>query len=72
MSNLSLVVSHSQLRPVKVRRKILETLRLLRPQKVEGSNKIRVGTVGDGGYVQIDDLVGVRHALSFGVSDNDS
>lgn len=46
-------------------------LRLLEPQKVVGYAKKRVGTAGDGGYVQIDDLAGVSHAFSLGVCDND-
>ena len=36
------------------------------------AKKVRVGSPGDGGYVQIDDLEGIRHALSFGVCDDDS
>lgn len=47
-------------------------LRLLAPQKVVGFSKKRFGSLGDGGYVQIDDLAGVTHAFSFGVCDNDS
>jgi FkbM family methyltransferase len=51
---------------------ILTVLRLLEPKKVVDHNKTRVGSVHDGGYVQVDDLEGISHALSFGVSDNDS
>jgi FkbM family methyltransferase len=51
---------------------ILKILRLLEPKKVVGHKKIRVGSVDDGGYVQIDDIEGISHALSFGISDNDS
>jgi FkbM family methyltransferase len=45
---------------------------LLEPKKVVDYKKIRVGNEGDGGYVQIDDLEGISHALAFGVSGNDS
>jgi FkbM family methyltransferase len=50
---------------------ILAVLRLLEPKKASDYAKIRVGTNGDGGYVQLDDLKGISHALSFGVADND-
>jgi hypothetical protein len=52
--------------------RVREALRLLRPRAVVGYDKVRIGSAGDGGYVQIDDLDGVVHALSFGVCDNDS
>ncbi|MFZ3328090.1 MAG: FkbM family methyltransferase [Methylocella sp.] len=51
---------------------ILAVLRLLEPKKVIDYEKIRVGSAGDGGYVQIDHLEGISRAFSFGVSDNDS
>lgn len=51
---------------------ILDVVRLLEPRRVVGYEKIRVGSPGDGGYVQIDDLAGVTHAFSFGIADNDS
>jgi FkbM family methyltransferase len=53
-------------------RDILGVLRLLAPKCVVGIEKKRVGSSGDGGYVQIDDLKGVSRCLSFGVSDDDS
>jgi hypothetical protein len=55
----------------KLQEEILTVLRLLEPRKAADHAKIRVGTVGDGGYVQLDDLNGISHAFSFGVSDND-
>jgi hypothetical protein len=55
----------------KVQEEILTILRLLEPKKANGYAKVRVGTNGDGGYVQLDDLKGISHALSFGVADND-
>lgn len=45
---------------------------LLAPMRAEGIAKIRVGAKGDGGYVMLDDLGAVAHALSFGIGDNDS
>ena len=51
---------------------ILEALRLLEPHRAIGFDKVRVGSSRDGGYVQIDDPAGIVHALSFGISDNDS
>jgi hypothetical protein len=51
---------------------ILSVLRLLEPKQIVDHKKVRVGSYGDGGYVQIDDHVGISHALSFGVADNDS
>jgi hypothetical protein len=53
-------------------REVLEVLRLLEPRAVVGFRKTRVGSPGDGGYVQIDDVAGVTRALSFGVADNDA
>jgi hypothetical protein len=50
---------------------ILTVLRLLEPKKIGDYVKVRVGSDGDGGYVQIDDLVGISHAFSFGIADND-
>jgi hypothetical protein len=50
---------------------ILAILRLLEPKKADNYAKVRVGTNGDGGYVQLDDLEGISHAFSFGVGDND-
>jgi hypothetical protein len=50
---------------------ILIVLRLLEPKMASKHAKIRVGTNGDGGYVQLDDLQDISHAFSFGVADND-
>jgi hypothetical protein len=50
---------------------VVSILRFLEPRKVIGYNKVRVGTLGDGGYVQIDDFAGIVHAFSFGISGND-
>jgi hypothetical protein len=48
------------------------TLRLLEPRKAIGFSKKRVGSPGDGGYVQLGDLEGITHAFSFGVCDDDT
>jgi len=53
------------------RGEILALLRLLEPRKASDYAKIRVGTNGDGGYVQLDDLKGISRAFSIGVADND-
>ncbi len=55
-----------------LQREVLTILRLLEPKQAVDYKKIRVGSKGDGGYVQIDDIDGISHAFSFGVSDNDS
>ncbi len=44
--------------------------RLLTPRAVRGYDKIRVGGDGDGGYVMLDDLDGIRAAFSLGVGDD--
>ena len=54
-------ILHQQVRAV---------LRLLRPQRVIGFPKIRMGNRGDGGYVCIDDFAGIDTAFSFGISDD--
>jgi hypothetical protein len=64
------LITDASLSP-KLQVEILSVLRLLEPRKAADHTKIRVGTVGDGGYVQLDDLKGISHAFSFGVSDND-
>ena len=42
--------------------------RLLRPHRVVGKSKRRVGRVGDGGYVCVDDFDGVTGAFSLGIA----
>jgi hypothetical protein len=54
-----------------VQEEVLAVLRLLQPKKAIDRAKIRVGTNGDGGYVQLDDLEGISPALSFGIGGND-
>ena len=50
---------------------VLATLRLLQPRRALHHSKRRFGSVGDGGYVMLDDLGGIRRALSFGIDVND-
>lgn len=57
---------------IETQKKIIEFLSYLQPADVTGAIKVRIGSVGDGGYVQLDDLSGVTLALSFGINDNDS
>ncbi|MGJ0510108.1 MAG: hypothetical protein ACR652_23905 [Methylocystis sp.] len=51
---------------------ILEFFRLLRPHRVDGYSKIRLGSPNDGGYVQIDDPSRISLALSLGISNDDN
>jgi hypothetical protein len=51
---------------------ILELLRLIEPQKVQGFPKIRCGSDHDGGYILLDDFSRVGLALSFGINDDDN
>jgi len=46
---------------------ILDLLSCLTPRRVVGVDKVRLGREGDGGYVLLDDFVGVSAALSFGI-----
>src|SRR5258708_3889681 len=52
-------------------KEILDLIRLLEPHKASDCRKIRVGCLGDGGYVQLDDLKNVTRAFSFGIGNND-
>lgn len=49
---------------------IRHTLRLLKPQQVKGHNKVRFGSVNDGGYVMLDDFTAVDTAISMGIEQN--
>ncbi len=46
----------------------VELLRLLRPSRVEGFHKARLGSAHDGGYVMVDDFDGIDAAFSFGIA----
>jgi hypothetical protein len=48
----------------------LDTLRMLRPRKLVGSEKVRLGRLYDGGYVMIDRFDGVEAAYSLGINDD--
>lgn len=45
-------------------------LRMLRPHRVEGARKTRLGRVFDGGYVMLDQFEGVEAAYSLGINDD--
>jgi hypothetical protein len=47
---------------------ILDLLSHFTPRRVRGFDKIRLGRVGDGGYVVLNDFVPVSAALSFGIA----
>ena len=49
---------------------LLPYLRRLRPMKVPGKGKIRVGRETDGGYVMLDDFGAIEAAYSFGIKDD--
>ncbi len=48
---------------------LLQVLRLLKPHSSR-FGKVRVGAMGDGGYVLPDDLAGIRGVVSLGIGDN--
>ena len=48
----------------------LDTLRMLRPRKLIGSDKIRLGRLHDGGYVMVDRLDNIEAAYSLGINDD--
>lgn len=53
--------------PAELQAKVLEALALLSPVKVAGFNKRRIGGLGDGGYVMLDDLTDIGVCYSLGV-----
>jgi hypothetical protein len=53
-------------------REVREILRLLRPCAVQGLDKARFGSAHDGGYILLDDFIGIDTAFSFGVEHNAS
>ena len=56
--------------PVELGRQARATLRLLEPRAAIGRTKIRLGNVGDGGYVSLDDFRPGDIALSLGINDD--
>jgi tetratricopeptide (TPR) repeat protein len=53
-------------------RAIINTLRLLKPNKAVGFDKIRIGSAADGGYIQLNDFTNISHAISLGISTDDN
>jgi FkbM family methyltransferase len=51
---------------------VIQFFKLFRPVKVEGFEKIRVGSEFDGGYIQLNDLSRAQKALSLGINDDDN
>jgi hypothetical protein len=51
-------------------RGILEILRMLRPHRIEGVSKIRLGRPFDGGYIMLNKLDGIEAAYSLGINDD--
>jgi hypothetical protein len=52
------------------RHRALSVLKMLRPHKVAGFSKIRVGRMFDGGYVMLDDFKDISAAYSLGINDD--
>ena len=52
--------------------RILQLAQLLKPHDAIGQTKVRLGDAFDGGYVCLNDFVGISAAFSFGISDNSS
>jgi hypothetical protein len=55
---------------VELQGRLLAMLRVLRPMKAQGITKARFGTAHDGGYILLDDFLGISTTLSFGVENN--
>lgn len=55
-----------------VEERIRAILRLIEPKKPAGHDKIRLGRPFDGGYVLLDDFIGVNAAVSLGIDDDAS
>lgn len=53
-----------------VQDRLVDLLRLLRPQRVVGYGKKRFGSANDGGYVMVDDFAHIRGAISLGIGHN--
>jgi hypothetical protein len=49
---------------------ILPIVRAIRPMAVKGYRKIRTGRISDGGYVMLNDFLGIHAAYSLGISDD--
>ena len=53
-----------------VRYVALSVLQMLRPHRVAGASKVRVGRFFDGGYAMLDRFTGVSAAYSLGINDD--
>jgi hypothetical protein len=56
--------------PVELARQVRAVLRLLEPRAAVGQHKVRLGNLGDGGYVSLDDFRSGDIALSLGISND--
>jgi hypothetical protein len=52
------------------RHRALSILTMLRPHKVAGLSKIRIGRLFDGGYIMLDDFQCISAAYSLGINDD--
>jgi hypothetical protein len=57
---------------IETQKNVIEFLSYIQPLSISVKEKIRIGSIGDGGYVQLNDLANITLALSFGINDNDS
>lgn len=53
-----------------VQREVRSALGYLRPHRLDGVDKVRLGGAHDGGYVCVDDFAGIDTALSLGIDHN--
>jgi hypothetical protein len=60
----------SQAPPLIAHQMALSVLRPLRPHRVDGLDKVRLGRFFDGGYVMLDAFDGVLAAYSLGINDD--
>lgn len=63
-------VAQTSIDPFMLAHQVRAVMRLLQPQRALGADKIRLGNIGDGGYICLDDFAGIDTALSFGINDD--
>ncbi len=56
--------------PFVMAREVRSILRMLRPHRAIGHEKVRIGSSHDGGYICLEDFVGIDTAFSFGIEQN--
>ncbi|MDO6413646.1 hypothetical protein Q4F19_04555 [Sphingomonas sp. BIUV-7] len=56
--------------PFMLGHQVRRVLRLLQPARAIGYDKVRLGNIGDGGYICLDDFADIDTAFSFGINDD--